>query len=97
MGFASVEVSGHAAQYLAIQYNDDERPCGWGISPDRKAALEMADAQYACHGSGGHGRCYPGEEKGALRVYVLIETDAAEPALPRLVGSYDIRTGQWSS
>lgn len=48
--------------YLAIQHNSDGRPCGWGRSTNKQAAIEEAKNQYRNH------ECYATEELGRMTI-----------------------------
>ena len=57
-------------KYLIIQCNEFGRPCGWGLSTDKKLAKEEAQRQY-------NTSAYKDDPRGELLIH-LLETERTE-------------------
>lgn len=57
--------------YLVIKANSEGRPCAWGKAEEFDVAVRVADEQWAKHGEGGCGACYPGETVGNYEVHLV--------------------------
>ena len=56
-------------KWLIVQTNSEGRPCGWGLSTDKRAAKDEAQRQFDGH------RCYPGEKRGEVLMHLIEAED----------------------